>query len=124
MDRFCDILDIVHKESKFVSQIYHPYDLVLIRPYVFSKTLIKLYYSLIFPHLIYGIESWGYSSILSTKPLITLQKRAVRLITFKDKRQTDYSLPASNPLFKNLKILKFPDIATLYISRFVFRCLN
>ena len=95
-----------------------------IRPYVFSKTLLKLYYSLIFPHLIYGIESWGTSSTVSIKPLIILQKRAVRLITFKDKRQTDYSLPASNPIFNNLKILKFPDISMLYISRFVFRCLN
>ena len=95
-----------------------------IRPYVFSKTLLTLYYSLIYPHIIYGIEVWGSCNNSLLNRLITLQKRAVRVITFKDKRQTDYSFPASNPLFIKLKILKVYCIFKMYISRFVFKCLK
>jgi len=95
-----------------------------IRPYVFSKTLLTLYYSLIYPHIIYGIEVWGSCNNSLLNRLITLQKRAVRVITFKDKRQTDYSFPASNPLFIKLKILKVYCIFKMYISRFVFKYLK
>ena len=95
-----------------------------IRPYVYSKTLLTLYYSLIYPHLIYGIEVWGSSNTSCINRLMTLQNGAVRVIIFKDKRQTDFSLPASIPLFNKLKILKIYDIFKIYISRFVFKCLN
>ena len=95
-----------------------------IRPYVFNKTLRTLYYSLIYPHLIYGIEVWGSACNTTLNRVVTLQKRAVRVIAFKDKRQNDYSLPASKPIFVNLKILTISDIFKTYLSRFVYRCLK
>ena len=45
-----------------------------------TRTLITLYYALIFPHLMYGIIIWGstYSSYLTS--LQTLQNKAIRAI--------------------------------------------
>ena len=53
-----------------------------IRHYVNLKTLINLYYSLIYPFLIYGITALGniYQSTLA--PSITLQKRVLGIIFF------------------------------------------
>ena len=82
-----------------------------IRPYVFNKTLRTLYYSSIYPHLIYGIEVWGSACNITLNRIVTLQKRAVRVIAFKDKRQDDYSFPASKPLFVSLRILTINDIS-------------
>ena len=95
-----------------------------IRPYVFTKTLRMLYYSLIYPHLIYGIEVWGSACNTTINRVLILQKRAVRVIAYKDKRQDDYSLPASRPLFVNLKILRINEIFKIYLSCFVYRCLK
>ena len=68
-----------------------------------EKTLLILYYSLIYPHLIYGIEVWGSANISLIKRLLTLQKRA---------------------LFINLNILKIHDIFKINISLFVYQCLH
>ena len=44
----------------------------------------NLYYSLIYPYLIYGIVAWGNTYTSSTNPLFLLQKRLVCIITFSD----------------------------------------
>ena len=95
-----------------------------IRPYVFSTTLLTLYYSLTYPHLLYGIEIWGSANIIQINRLLILQKRAVRIISFKDRRQNNFAFPESNPLFMKLKVLKIHDIFTLNILLFVFKCLH
>ena len=53
-----------------------------IRKFLNKKTLRNLYYTFVYPYLIYCIEIWGntHDSYLST--LIKLQKKAVRIITF------------------------------------------
>ena len=89
-----------------------------IRHYVPVNILILLYYSLLYSFMIYGIEVWGNTYISYLKPLIILQKKAIRIMTFKDPRSS------SEPIFKSLSLLKFIDIVKCQTLRFVFQCKN
>ena len=51
-----------------------------VRPFLDTKSMVDLYYSFIYPHLIYGIEFWGHSSKTNLKPIKVLQKAALRVI--------------------------------------------
>ena len=73
------------------------------------------YYSIIYPFLTYGIQVWGLTYPTYLKPVTTLQKRVVRIMTFSNPRSY------SEPLLKSLRLLKFSDIIRfknffLYIS--------
>lgn len=89
-----------------------------IRHFLPKRTLVMIYNSLILPHLIYCIEIWGntFSSIL--KPLVTLQKKLVRLITFSNYRAH------TPPLFRSLKILNVNQLCVLYSSLLIFDLKN
>ena len=78
-------------------------------------TLINLYNALIYPFLIYGIVIWGNTYPSTHQPLIILQKKATRIMTFS---QFDAH---SSPLFKSLHILKFPDLVTLHTAVFMHK---
>lgn len=65
-----------------------------LRYYLDLNNLIQLYYSLIYPFLIYGLIVWGNTYITALKPAIVLQKKAIRIITFS--KFHDHS----SPLFK------------------------
>ena len=95
-----------------------------VRPFVNKSTMLTLYYSLIYPHLIYATEVWGNSYNTNVNRILVIQKRIVRMISDEDKRQENYSLPNSSPLFTNLKILKIENIFKMKILIFVFKCLN
>ena len=71
------------KISKTIGLLYK------IRYYVDVKIIKTLYYSLVFPHLIYGIEVWGSADESHLNKLLVLQKKIVRLICYSDKRQAD-----------------------------------
>ena len=94
-----------------------------IRPYVNIQILKMLYYSLIFSHLNYAVEIWGSTHNIYLNRILILQKRAIRLISYCDKRLEDYSLQPSDPLFYKLQIHKIQDIFILRTSKFVFNCL-
>ena len=79
-----------------------------IRYYVNRKILHQLYYSIIYPFLTYGLSIWGNTYSSTLKPLITPQKRAIRIITFSKPDEH------SEPLFKELEILKLTDLVTLH----------
>ena len=79
-----------------------------IRYYVNRNILHQLYYSIIYPFLTYGLSIWGNTYSTTLKPLITLQKRAIRTITFSKPDEH------SEPLFKELEILKLTDLVTLH----------
>ena len=66
--------------------------------------LIMLYYSLIYPFLIYGVQVWGLTYSTYLKPVTTLQKRIARIMTFSE------PVSHSEPLLKSLNLLKFNDI--------------
>ena len=52
------------------------------RKFFNRKILLNLYYAFIFPYLIYCVEIWGNANDIHLLPLITLQKKIVRAITF------------------------------------------
>ena len=52
-----------------------------LRYYFNSKTLLDLYYALVYPFLTYCIIAWGNTCQTSLQPLFVLQKKAIRIIT-------------------------------------------
>ena len=83
-----------------------------------------LYHNLIFPHLIHAVEVWGSADISHLDRILILQKRIVRMLTYSDKRQDDFSFPSANPLFFRLEILKIHDLFKLKIAKFIYNCLK
>ena len=69
-----------------------------LRYYINLSTLKNLYYSPIYPFLIYGILVWGYTYQATLHPLVILQKKMIRIITF-----TNY-YEHTSPLFESLNI--------------------
>ena len=96
----------LHEDVKFLVHIKY------------LRILLKLYYALTYPFLIYGIIIWGntYESIL--KPIFILQKKALGTITF-----SQYDSPSS-PLFKSLQVIKFYDLVTFHIATFMYKFHN
>ena len=96
--------NISTKVSKSVGLLYK------IRNFVDIKIIKTLYHSLVYPHLIYAIEVWGSANETHLNKILILQKKIVRLISFSDKRQPNYSFLPSDPLFFKLEIHKIQDI--------------
>ena len=92
-----------------------------------SKLLKNIYYSLVYSHLTYGIQVWGSACSTLTEKLLILQKKAVRILSgcqyFQIYGAPAGPLPASEPLFRKLEILKLDDIFKLHIAKFIFSCL-
>ena len=88
------------------------------------ELLKSIYYCLVYSHLSYGIEAWGSASADDLNKILILQKKAVRIMSgcqyFQIYGEPAVPLPASEPLFKNLKILRFSDVFTLNISKFIY----
>ena len=74
-----------------------------------------LYYFLLYPFFTYGIQVWGLTYPTYLKPVTTLQKQVVRIMTFSDPRSH------SKSLLKSLSLLKFSDIIHLEILAFVYQ---
>eukprot|EP00732_Lithocolla_globosa_P006233 Lithocolla_globosa_v1_NODE_7089_length_992_cov_64.610874.p1 type:complete len:229 gc:universal NODE_7089_length_992_cov_64.610874:246-932(+) len=83
-----------------------------LRYYCPKTILVTLYYAFVYPHLIYCIEIWGNNihTLTYLNPLLILQKKIVRIISFAD--YNSHTLP----LFKKLKIMHIFDIYTFRIS--------
>ena len=90
-----------------------------------SHTLINLYYSIIYPFLIYGLPIWGVACKKYLDPIHKLQKKIVCLIT---SNVTYHSLPRplprSAPLFHTCGLLNIYDMFKLISAKFVFTCLK
>ena len=83
-----------------------------LRHHVPLNALLQIYRSLIFPYTLYGILAWGQASQCDLKMILTLQKRALRLIFFASKRS--HAIPlcvASNILPVNM--LYFVTVSTI-----------
>ena len=85
-----------------------------VRHYVNTATPSMLYYSLIHPFLAYAVVTWGNTYTTTSRPLIILQKRAVRLMAFSEFRAH------SDPIFHALGPLKLPDIIFLHNALFMY----
>ena len=96
-----------------------------LRPYINPTMLKNIYYSLIYSHMIYAIQVWGSAGKTEIHKIVVLQKRAIRLISNKDKRPVNPGpLAATNPMFYKLELLKINYIFTLHIAKFIHKCLN
>jgi hypothetical protein len=81
----------------------------------------NLYYSLIYPHLLYAIQVWGHTFKENIEKLSVLQKKTVRMMTFNLTFFSKEGPPVhSSPLFKKLGILKLYDIIELRLTQFIF----
>ena len=87
----------------------------------------SIYYALVYSHLVYGIHVWGSASATDLEKLLTLQKRAVRVMTG-NSYYREYGDPgplvSADPLFKQLDILKINDIFKLNVGNFIFSSLS
>ena len=108
---------ITQKISRSIGLLYK------IRAFINQKTIIMLYYSLIFSHLNYAIEIWGSAHNIYLNRILILQKRAVRMISYCDNHLDDFSFHSSDPLFYKLNIHKVQDVFILRIAKFIFNCL-
>ena len=73
------------------------------RKYLNRASLLKLYNCFVFPYLTYCVEMWGNTAEKYLDPLIKVQKKIVRVITFSQLSHTD-----SN--FRDLNILPFSKL--------------
>ena len=83
-----------------------------------KETLITLYYSLIYPYLIYCLLVWGSASPTTLEKIFILQKRVLRLITLSN--YNEHTLP----LFKAAMILPFNELYKYLCSIFLFKYLK
>ena len=67
--------------------------------YLYRNTLRSIYFTFIYPYLIYCIESWGNSNDSHLNPIIKIQKKGIRAISFA------HYLDPTSPLFRRLNIL-------------------
>ena len=96
------IIYIKNKVSKAISIIYKA------RKYANKQTVKQMYYTFVFPYLIYCCEIWGNTSHTYLDSLIKYQKKIIRIMTF-----SQYDAH-SKPLFMKLHIL---DLQKLIIHR-------
>ena len=83
-----------------------------------QKSLITLYYSFMYPYLTYCLLIWGNSPLTTLWPVYKLQKIAIRILANLKKRESSLSF------CKKQKILRLPEIYTLYTGIFMFKFNN
>ena len=88
-----------------------------IRNYVNMKTLRNIYFVIFYSKLSYSCIVWA-QNINAIRRLIILQKKALRIMNFKDQ------LFRSRPQFSSYNILKFGDKITLENIIFVSKSIN
>ena len=86
--------------------------------YLPGDVLKRLYYTLIYPYFLYCLLAWGSASKTMINLLFMKQKKIVRIIS-----KSNY-LDSSNPIFKELSILKLEDLFKLYCTEFMFKTLH
>ena len=104
--------EILHSKLKRANNL-----LAICRHYIPKELLMQIYYSQFYSRLSYGCQLWGLNENDNLK-LITLQKKAVRLLSFA------HFQAHSEPLFNDLKILKLSHIVKLNNIIFTHNILN
>ena len=100
---------IKNKISKSIGIIYK------IRPYLDKATLKNLYFTFVYPYLIYCVEVWGNACDTHLEPIIKIQKRCIRTITF------SCYFEQTEPLFKEFEILSFKKLVIQRILLMMFK---
>ena len=106
---------IQHVKNKIAKQCGILY---LTRDFLNTKSLINIYYSLIYSNLLYCHTIWGAASKEALHPLTVMQKRVIRTIARLRKREH------TNDTFHHYRLLKLEDINKLTSAVFVYKCLH
>ena len=85
------------------------------RKYLDKKTLIQLYYSFMYPYLLYGNIIWGMACKTNLRSIERIQKIAIRLIFNKKRRES------TSPIFKKEEIIKVKDLYEYAITIFMHK---
>ena len=80
-----------------------------------AKALCTLYYSMIHPHLLYGIAIWGATFKSYLKRFSSLQNRAIKQIV------DCHWQSNANPCYAQLNILMLNDLDTHEIAKLMFK---
>ena len=88
------------------------------RHYLEAANLKNLYFAIFSSHLTYGCQLWAQNVNVHNTKIFSLQKRALRIITFSHKNIH------SDSLFNQLNILKLTDQVKLKNCIFVYNVLN
>ncbi len=88
------------------------------RQYLDKCTLRNLYYTFVYPYLIYCVEVWGNACSSYLEPLIIAQKQCIRTITFS--HYTEHT----QPLYEQLNILCFTKLVIHRISLLMYKCFH
>lgn len=83
-----------------------------------ESTLVTIYNSFIYPYITYGLEVWGNAAEIHLKPMIVLQKRAIRIIKSAHYREH------TPPLFKSCNLLQFKDVYTSSVAKQMFKIMK
>ncbi|MEO2220738.1 MAG: reverse transcriptase family protein, partial [Nitrosopumilus sp.] len=119
LDWKAQILNISKKISRTLGIMYK------LRPFLPLSVMKNIYYSLVYSHILYGIEVWGSARKTEMDKILILQKRALRLMTYNDQYPIiPGPLKPSNPIFSKLHLLKVDDIHKVQVSKFIFKSLN
>ena len=113
------ISNITKKISRSIGIMYK------LRPFLPLNVMKNIYYSLIYSHIIYAIEVWGSTFKTELDKILILQKRAMRLMSYKDVfPDTPGPLSPSNPIFIALETMKVTEIYKYQVSKLIFKSLN
>ena len=83
-----------------------------------KRPLTNLYHTFIYPYLIYCVEVWGSAKYVHLSPILFLQKKNIRLITFSKR------LAHTEPLFLQLNILPIDKLIQDRIGLFMYKMYN
>ena len=87
-----------------------------VRKFFSKSVLINLYYTFIFPYLIYCVDVWGNALSTHTQPIIKLQNKTIRIIT------NSYFLTSSEKkLYNETCILPFVTLVKYRIGLLMFK---
>ena len=102
-------------ENKLSKSLGILYTLKTIPP---QNALLKLYYSMVHSHFLYGLVVWGSTFPSYLKKLNSIQNKAVKLIG-----RGNY-LNRATPYYSKLNILKLPDLYKFETAKFVYRFMH
>ena len=89
-----------------------------LKPILPQNALLKLYYSMVHSHLLYGLVVWGSTFPSYLKKLNSIQNKVVKLIG-----GGNY-LDRANPYYSKLNLLKLPDLYEFETAKFVCRFMH
>ena len=113
------INELYKKISRAIGVLYK------LRPFVTTKILLNVYYTIVYPFLLYGIIIWGSASKSILNPIHIQQKKFVRLVTYNDNYPIiPGPLPHTPPLFHQLNLLTIFDIYHLQLGKLVYESIN